>query len=442
MSETAVGTRSRKRGKAPIQAEVQLGDWAPRGAAWAELDGRRITVDRGIPGERVEAVVRRQRGPWRGVAHRILAPSPRRVSAPCPYFHAGCGGCQWQHMSYEGQLETKLDLANRELARAGLSIRADRVHGMEEPWRYRRTAAIALGWEAGFRPRGRRGIVEVNDCLIAHEAIGRLAAELNVVLRAGELPNFHGKVWLDCTVVDGGEGPALQVVIQGIAGLTPEQNPELPDIALALAGLTAVASVAYRHRSGEVMPLIGPLLSTIHVAGVPLRVPAGAFFQTNVPMLERLIGRMHTFLPEQPIEHAADVYGGVGTFAFALAGRARRVTLVELDPQAVAAAEETVRATGLGAITCLSAHAERALPAMTGLGLAIVDPPRSGLDPAVIDALAGHQVPSIFYVSCAPASLARDLAAFQGLGYAIRTIELFDFYPQTYHVESLAVLER
>jgi 23S rRNA (uracil1939-C5)-methyltransferase len=345
-------------------------------------------------------------------------------------------------VSYEGQLAIKRELADRELAAAGLDCRVDAVHGMDDPWRYRRTAAIALGWEAGFRPRGRRGIVEIHDCRISHPAIGRLAAELNDVLRRGLLPNYHGKVWLDCTVVDGETGPELQVVIQGITGLTLEDHPELPEVAEALFGLGEVASVAFRHRSGEVVPLIGPLLGVISVSGVPLHVPAGAFFQTNVVMLERVIARMRALLGERTISRAADVYGGVGTFAFALADRLDGVTLIELDPQAVAAARETARATGLENVTCVSAHAERALADVTGLELAVVDPPRSGLGDTVVDALAAHAVPAIFYVSCAPRSLALDLAGFREHGYGARSVELFDFYPQTYHVESLAVLER
>jgi 23S rRNA (uracil1939-C5)-methyltransferase len=356
--------------------------------------------------------------------------------------HAGCGGCQWQHVSYAGQLAIKRELVERELAAAGVDRRVDAVHGLDDPWRYRRTAAIALGWEAGFRPRGRRGIVEIRDCLISHPRLGHLAAQLNDVLRRGLLPNYHGKVWLDCTVVDGEVRATVQVVIQGITGLTQFDHPELPDMARTISLLDGVASVAYRHRNGEVVPLVGPLTGVIRVCGVPLRVPAGAFFQTNVVMLERVIGRMRDVLAQREIGHAADVYGGVGTFAFTVADRVQRVTLIELDAQSVAAARETALETRTENLNCLSAHAERALSDVADIDLAIVDPPRSGLGSAVVGALAERTVPLIFYVSCAPRSLAVDLAEFRGHGYEVRSLELFDFYPQTYHVESLAVLER
>jgi 23S rRNA (uracil1939-C5)-methyltransferase len=423
-------------------AEITLLDWGARGSARADLEGREIAVNRGIPGERVEATIERRRGPWRGMVERVLTPSPLRVPAPCPYFHAGCGGCQWQHLSYEGQLEAKEELANRELTAAGLAARVQAVHGMEQPWRYRRTAAIALGWEAGFRPLGRRGIIEVGDCLIAHPLIGRLASNLNRALRSGLLPNYHGKIWLDCTVVDGAHGPAVQAVIQGIAGLTLEDHPELPEVAAVLAGIEDIASVAYRHRSGAVQTLEGPLCGRIVVAGVPMLVPAGAFFQANVSMLEHLLERLHHVLAGMQIGHAADIYGGVGTFAFALARHCRQITLIELDAQAVDAARRTAAETGLTNVRCVPSHAERALLDVGALDLAIVDPPRSGLGEPVVQLLGDHGPPLLFYVSCGPPSLARDLAGLIESGYEVQSLELFDFYPQTFHVEALAVLTR
>jgi 23S rRNA (uracil1939-C5)-methyltransferase len=118
------------------------------------------------------------------------------------------------------------------------------------------------------------------------------------------------------------------------------------------------------------------------------------------------------------------------------------MTVVELDPLAVTAAERTAAAWGLENVSFVSRHAERALPELPPLDLAIVDPPRSGLGDVVIGAVAEKGIPLLFYLSCAPPSLARDLAALQALGYRVRSLEIFDFYPQTYHVESLAIVER
>jgi tRNA/tmRNA/rRNA uracil-C5-methylase (TrmA/RlmC/RlmD family) len=171
-------------------------------------------------------------------------------------------------------------------------------------------------------------------------------------------------------------------------------------------------------------------------------LPAGAFFQTNLEMVPRVQQRMREVLRGRRIRGAADVYGGIGTFGLPLAGSVERMTIIELDAQAAEAARATAVSWGLENVDVLSAHAERALPALPALDLIIVDPPRSGLGEPVTTALLENGVPLIFYVSCAPGSLARDLAHLEAGGYRVASLEMFDFYPQTYHVESLAILER
>lgn len=438
----ATGTRRRKAPKPPIEADLRLGDWVARGSTAAELDGRQIVVDRGIPGERVVASVARQRSPWRGVVAQVIEASPNRVQPPCPYYLRNCGGCQWQHLRYDAQLQAKRELVDREMQSAGVDARVGMVHGMPDPWRYRRTAAIALGWEAGFRPRGRRGIVEIHDCLISHPLIGRLACRLNELLQAGRLPHYRGKLWLDCTVAGSVDNPALQIVIQGIEGLTLEDHPELPQVAGTLAAIEGVQTVAYRHRSGEPRPLIGDLLCTIELEGRPMFLSAGSFFQTNLEMLSLVLQRMREVVYGRPIRSAADIYGGVGSFGLSLAEQAEHMIFVELDPLAISAARQTAEAWGLQNLDFVSQHAERALPALPSLDLAVVDPPRSGLGERVVTALLANAPPLVLYLSCAPPSLARDLRVLQEGGYRICSLEIFDFYPQTYHVESLAILER
>lgn len=436
-------SKSRRPAKAAaLEAQLRLGTWAAKGATSAEVAGRAIAVDRGIPGELADVSIDRRRRTWRGVVDTVVEASPERVDPPCPAYLAGCGGCQWQHMEYDAQVSHKHALVDQAMAREGVKIRVSVVHPMQHPWRYRRTAAIALGWEAGFRPRGRRGIIEIRDCPISHPLIGLFAAKLNDLLRTERIPRYHGKVWLDCTVVGRSSGLGLQVVIQGIEGLTLETHPELPAVAATLATWGSVVSVAYRHRSGTVCPLYGELESPIEVAGNHMWVPAGAFVQTNLEMLDGLIAGMKPALAALAPRHMADVYGGAGTFALAFAGMAQHITLIELDASAVGSARRTSDERGLLNLSLVSQHAEKALPALVDLDVVLVDPPRSGLGPVVVDALAASTARSIIYVSCAPSSLAVDLAALQARGFSPVSLELFDFYPQTYHVECLTILDR
>lgn len=439
MTETR--KRSRKARKPPIELELRLLEWGPRGSTRAEHEGRTLLVDRGIPGEDVHAMVDRRRQSWRGVVEEVVRASPGRRPPPCPYYLAGCGGCQWQHLDDELQVETKRALVDRAMEAAGVSARVRTAHQMSDPWRYRHTAAIAIGWEAGFRPRARHGILEIHDCLISHPLIGRLADKLNDALRAGKLPNYHGKVWLDCTVVGSRRAPALQVLIQGIEGLTEENHPELPEVARTIASLSAVASVSFRHRSGRPVPLVGDLIASIEVAGRDMYLPAGSFFQTNLDMVPRVLAQIAAVLEGVQPHRMADIYGGVGTFGLPLASHVDEMILLELDPLAVAAARATAESWGLRNVEFIDRHAERALEELPPLDAAVVDPPRSGLGRVVTDAILRNGVPLLFYVSCSPQSLARDLADLAS-AYRVESLDIFDFYPQTYHVESLAVLRR
>jgi len=432
----------KKPGKPPLELELVLSDWSGRGAVGAEYDGRRLQIDRGIPGERVLATVDRRRKPWRGVVDAVLEASADRVDAPCVHYHQGCGGCQWQHVAHAAQIETKRRLVDAEMRAAGVDAQVSRTHGMETPWRYRHTAALAIGWEAGFRPRGRRGIVEIRDCPIAHPLIGSLADQLNQLLRSGAAPNYHGKVWLDCTVVGPPNDPALQILIQGIEGLTLETHPELPELADQLATLAGVGTVAFRHRSGEPRPLVGDLMSQIEIAGRLMWLPAGSFCQTNVEMVAIVLQSIREAMRNRAPQQAADVYGGIGTFGVSLANEVGHMTLIELDALAVEAAGRTAHDWGVTNMTLMSRHAERALGDLPPLDLLIVDPPRSGLGPTVCDAMVANGARLVAYVSCAPSSLARDLAVLQGANFRVESLEMFDFYPQTYHVECLAMLER
>lgn len=441
MSHASPPTR-RKRAPRSIEADTRLHDWGPRGSVLAEVEGRTVQVQRGIPGERDTVTLQLGRKPLRGIVTNVLDPSPHRVIAPCPAYLGGCGGCQWQHMLYSTQVEAKRTLVERALRDAGTDVKVGDVFAMATPWRYRHTAALALGWEAGFRPLGRRGIVEITDCPISHPLVGELAAQLNGILARQELPNYHGKVWLDCTVVGSRAHPSLQVLIQGIAGLTLETHPELPRIASVLAALSPVSSVAFRHRSGEPIALIGDLMSPIELLGRSMWLPAGSFFQTNLDMIEALLLHMRARLSSLHVRSVADIYGGTGTFALHLASSVDRMVLIELDSLAVEAARRTAADWGIGNLATTSAHAERALPHLPPLDLAIVDPPRSGLGEGVVRSLAANGVPNLFYVSCNPSSLARDGAALQALGYTWEYLGMYDFYPQTYHVESFAVFSR
>jgi tRNA/tmRNA/rRNA uracil-C5-methylase (TrmA/RlmC/RlmD family) len=155
-----------------------------------------------------------------------------------------------------------------------------------------------------------------------------------------------------------------------------------------------------------------------------------------------LLDRALELAAVQPGDGVADIYGGVGLFGLFMASSGADVTVVEIDPRAVAAAQETARAWGLTNLTFVASSAADAMAGLPGIDLALVDPPRTGLDLETLGALIERRVPRIVYVSCSPISYARDAAHLVRAGYRIERYELFDFYPQTVHVEGLALFTR
>lgn len=417
------------------------------GAALGRLGGRVGLIDYAIAGEEVRAVVRRgKRDYFEGEAIEILRAAPERVTPPCPYF-GPCGGCQWQHIDYAAQLRFKRGVVEEQLRRiGGLTMEVTAIHNAA-PWAYRHSAAIALGHAAGFRSRHSRWEIEIRECLISHPAISGLMNDLNGLIARGEIVNFRGKLWLEVKVVHPtgrADEPTIQAVLKGIAGVDPEGKPEIEAALAAIAALPSVWSLAYRRAKGGTETVKGPLNGPVLVAGRAYQLPAGSFFQTNLGLLPDLLARIEALAAPYRGGTIADLYCGVGLFALWLAQGSPETTLVgiEVDPLAIAAAEETARTWGVENCRFVARPAEKALGELPEVDLVIVDPPRSGLEEKLLRALIERGPRGFVYVSCEPATLARDLAILTAGGYTIESVEVFDFFPQTYHVESLAFLTR
>lgn len=423
----------------PEIESLRLAGFDGHGTTRARYGGRWIEVEHGIPGETVRAEIVGRRRP-RGRIVDLLEAAPDRVLPPCPYFREwSCGGCQWQHISYEGQLARKREAVEREMQGVTpLSVTA--VHALSDPWRYRSTAGIALGKRAGFRRHASLAIVPIHDCSISHPLIGRLMARLNDLLDSGELPDFHGKVRLDVRLCQCQQEERIQLLVRPAKQMGPPAHLEV--LVSALADIEVVEGISVLQANGALTTVSGSLFATTDVAGRPVSLAAASFFQTNLLLLPELIARIQA--EAQPLQgkRVADVYGGVGIFGLFLAEQAGEVVEIESDALALEACRLTAKRWGLSNVSLLTAPAEEALGEAGRFDVVILDPPRSGLAEPVTDALLRGRPPLVLYVSCLAQSLARDLSRLSPAGYEVQHLELFDFYPQTYHVELLAVLRR
>lgn len=422
------------------EAILHLGPFDRHGTTRAPWKERSIEVEHGIPGETVRAEVFGGKRP-RGRILQVLEPAPDRVEPPCVYFRDWyCGGCQWQQIAYESQLARKEEYLNSLLAARNLDVRVERVHALREPWRYRSTAGIALGRSAGFRRQASLAIVPLHDCPISHPAIGRLMALLNEAIAAGTLPDFRGRVRIDVRVVESGNDPSLQTAVRPSDERKGWDLAQMRALAETLSRVSLVSGSALIHPTGAVEAVSGPLFSPTQVAGKPVYLTAASFFQTNLVLLPDLISRLLEEAAPGPGRKVADFYGGVGIFGLFMAERGAQVTVVESDRTAVQAGVMTAREWGLQDVRFLTVEAESAMDLLPECDVVIVDPPRSGLTDQFLRALGDHPPPLLLYVSCLPQSLARDLVPLGEAGYTVESVEMFDFYPQTYHVEALAVL--
>ncbi len=438
------GPRRRRERMVYAEADVDLGAFLPEGVTTARYGEQVIPVEKGIPGERVHVAIttlKGRKGWTRATVTDVIMASPHRIVASCPYFREhDCGGCEWQHMTDALQRETKMRIVAALMDEAGIDHPPETIHALDEPWRYRHSAAIALGKGAGFRKRRRQSVIPVHDCPISHPAISGLLQTLNNWYADGVYPDLRGKVWVEVKIVSAADAPTLQLVIGGIGGMDLPHRPELQPLADKLGTLPTVTSVTYKHPSGETRPWHGPIASIVEVGSAPFVLPAGSFFQTNLVLLPRLIERILRLVTLGPTDTAADIYCGAGLFTMFLARRAGHVIAIEVDPAAIAAARETARLWGLTNIEFVAKPAEKTMNILPDLELALVDPPRSGLDPRVTAAIIAKRPRQFVYVSCNPVTLARDLQLLIGAGYVLQNLELFDFFPQTSHVESLAYL--
>jgi 23S rRNA (uracil1939-C5)-methyltransferase len=432
-----LGGASRRRER----VDAQLGKFNSDGTITVQTGGRAVIVSAGIPTETARLALSGSGKHWRGEVIAVLDAATERTTPACPVV-AICGGCEWQHLNTEGQLKHKAAIVRRLLSAQRLPTRIDEIVPMPDPWNYRVRAQIALGAEAGFRELRSKRIVRLNTCPVVHPRISWLLAQLNRLLKLGELPDFGGKMLLHAQVV-GPEGErTLQLLFEGVDGLRLDNPERVREAASVLAALRGVESVSWTNGPGHVEPLHGSRFSEVQIGTRRYVVPAGSFFQSNFQLLPNLLDRIADLAQLDGTQRVADIYGGIGLLGLSVAEHAKQLTIIEIDPIATEAGERTAQLMGFDNVEFVAAPAEEAVFALPSVERVIVDPPRTGLDRRVVDTLIELQPEIILYLSCNPATFARDAATFVRSGYRIDHLSLWDFYPQTVHVEVVARLIR
>ncbi len=381
-------------------------------------DGRVVFVEGGVPGDRVslELVLERKRF-VRARIETVLDPGPGRIEARCPHFGT-CGGCLWQHVSYDVQLEAKRRAVIDALERiGGVSVAGElQIVPSPSPYAYRgRARFVECEGGVGYRVRGGEGARAVEVCPVLVPSAERALAERGERVReAGNAPTRRTREWV---VTTGSDGTSI---------VTP-------------AG-------ARKKARGDATTASSVL---VEVAGASLRVSGESFVQGNLLLWDTLVEAVLEAClvgGRGPGTRFVELHAGVGFFTVPLARAGLFGVAIESASSALADLRENLAQSEVHRsveVVAGRAEARRDLARrFAGADLALVDPPRTGLEKPVRSALAESGPPRLVYLSCDPGTLARDLADLTSAGYALTTACAFDLFPQTPHVETLVTLER
>ncbi len=356
-------------------------------------DGRVVFVPLAAPGDRLRArIVSLSKRFARAEVEEVLEPGPSRVEPRCAAF-GDCGGCAWQHVDYEAQCEAKRRIVEDALRRLGHLAPADvAFHPSPTPWAYRARARLLVKkGRVGYRRRGSHQLCAVDACPVL--------------------------------------APRLEVALRGLRDDPP------PDGEWEIAGGDEGVSAHPIGGAGDAVE--------IDVAGFSLRISPGVFYQAHADLHEALVAAVTRAAGSGAL--ALELYAGGGFFTLPLSRHFERVVAIEGQPEAVDDLRHNVATEKVAGVEVVGESVEAALaredPTMFRPDALVLDPPRAGLAPEVCTQILAMQPRRIVYLSCDPATLARDLGILSGAGYALGAVEAFDLFPQTPHVEVLATLD-
>jgi 23S rRNA (uracil1939-C5)-methyltransferase len=439
--------------------EMEITGMTLQGDGIARQGGVPVFVPGTCPGDRIQALILRAKPNCAfGKCMDILEPSPERIDPGCEAFPR-CGGCAFRHIGYEAELAIKQREAGEALRRiGGIELRPEPILGADSPERYRNKALLPVCMEngrvrAGYYARHSHRVVYSGDCRLQPEPFNRLAGAVcawaeeagcsvydegtgkgllrHIYLRQAQ----GGKQILACLVVNGQGVPRADRLIARLRAESP-----------------AVRGVLLNHNTKgsnailgpEETPLWGEGHITERLCGLAFTLSPRSFFQVNPAQADRLYRLAGAFAGLTGSERVLDLYCGTGTIGLTMARDCAELVGVEAVPQAVEDARRNAGCNGISNARFLCMDAARAAARLAGEGwrpdTVLLDPPRKGCEPALLRAVAEMSPARVVYVSCDPATLARDLKLLRPMGYEAARAVPVDMFPRTGHVEMIALL--
>jgi len=444
VTETAQTPRPRPR----EELELDVESLAYGGRGVARRDGYVVFVGGALPGDRVRARITKSKRHYAEASTvELLRPSPDRVPDRCDHGGEPCPGAPWQGLAYEEQLRHKQTQVEDALTRIGNldGYELEAIEPAVERWRYRNKLEYSFGEREGelvlgFHARGRWDeVVDAEDCLLASERNNAVRNQVREWARAAAVPAYDRRdrigVLRNLVIREGRRTGDLQTRLVTSPAEFPKPPVDLHTVVEGDSGGTDGATGA-----------IGAEHLTEELCGLRFSISHRAFFQTNTEMAERLYGIALEMAGLDGSQRVYDLFCGIGTLSLALAGSAGEVWGVEIVPEAIADAEGNAELNGIQNVHFRSGDVRTSVrPLVEEAGrpdLVVVDPPRAGLSKKIVRRLIECEAPRIVYVSCNPTTLAPNAAQLTEAGYRLRRVKPVDMFPQTPHIECVALLER
>ena len=419
--------------------EIQLTDLTYSASAVGRINEIVTFVHRGGPGETAQVEITEvKKRHLHAQINEIISPSPDRCPPPCPYFDAGCGGCQWQHINVDAQLDAKARVLVEALNRiGGLSSLPDITrHPAPQPLGYRNHIRLAVTAvrpqvEFGFKLDGSHDVLPIDRCEIALPTINRVLPQVADLIKSRRCFRVNELALRTSATT----GEVMLILI-----FPKRYKPRLKFSDEDLKDYPAIHSIYIQSgERGDPVQIAGERTLSETADGLSFEIGPETFFQNNLAGLEQLVGIVRQHVQADPPTVAIDAHCGVGTFTLPVAQTAKAAFGVDLQAEAVALATSNARANGIVNANFRVGHLGKL--GSVKADLVLLDPPRGGCWSEDLEALERITPKHILYISCNPTTLARDLSKLSA-SYEVASLDLVDLFPMTYHFETVVGLRR
>ncbi len=439
---------------------LEINSVSSDGNGVGRIDGMAVFVSNTAVGDTVTArITRVQKSYAQAEVEEIISPSSVRVAPLCEHYNE-CGGCDMMHMSYAAQLDVKCGTIENAMRRIGgfADFSLDDMFGMDEPWRYRNKMvfhADSVKNEFGFYAPKSHNVIPLGDCLTGaaeNKEIIRAVRQYAKMLQLSTYNEKSGKGLLRMIFVRKSAKNGETMVVLSINGSRlPQAEILVENLKTACPTLASVIlNVNTQKRShglgSKNITLYGADFIEDDILGITYRISPHSFFQINPVMTEKIYSKAIEFAQLTGSENVMDIYCGIGTISLLAAKQSKKTIGVEIVEKAIEDARENAERNGIPNATFYADSAENIVPKLIQAGerpdVVILDPPRKGSDSATLNAILKAKPKRIVYVSCNPATLARDAKILCDGGYAIKTAIGCDQFPHTCHVETVILLSK